>query len=274
MPPTPANDSRALPAVSVCLTDPMALHHTTPAADWFASEIPRAELARAAAETDPSDAVADMIRRFRAGSVTVAIKEDGRPRLLLSAKGAVGSHERFLTNTANGWYVSDHFRNAISQVPVADRAPSPEALADHYIFRAVHADLTYAQPIERVSNAEVVTIDLGDGTMTRRLVDKLIPPAERLDRAHAIDRLDAALATTCDLSAVAGRTAVLFSGGIDSTVILTYLHPDATPLTFVPDTPEFAEETVYARSAAALLDLSLIHISEPTRPMKESRLPS
>lgn len=247
-------------SVAICLTDPRAIEHRSANAYWCASEVPEDQLFMAATKTDLGAAVTELCRRFRSSSVTVVSTQNGVPHLLISAKGLAGSHERFHASMDNRWYVTDHFRNAISQVPVASRTPSELATAEHYIFRAVHADQTYSQAVDRVTHGEMVTVDLSTGSVSRQLIDRYEPPEDRLDRPGAIDRLDRALETATTLDSKSGRTALLFSGGVDSTVLLTYLYPNATPVTWVPDTPEFAIETEYARSAAALLDATVEEI--------------
>lgn len=243
----------------------MAVEYRSSRADWFASEIPLDELARAAHGPDPQAALADLCRRFRSSSITVVTKRNGAPHRLMSAKGAVGTHERFQSATAAGWYVTDHFRNAMSQVAVDDRRPDEAALPEHYIFGAIHADLTYSSSIDRVTNGEIMVINLDDGNQSRQVIDRLVPPAERLNRAAAVERLDDALAEASRFEGIEGRIALLFSGGVDSTVLLTYVHSEATPVTWVPDTPEFTDETEYARAAAAMMNATIQEV-----PVRES----
>jgi asparagine synthetase B (glutamine-hydrolysing) len=239
--------------VTVSFTDPLLASVQSPDGHWFASGVPLNDLESAAAGPDTNRAVADLIRRHRAGSVTAVLVADGHAHRLISAKGIVGTHERFLVAVDSGWYVTDHFRNAISRVPPADRHPGELGLAEHYLFRAIHEDRTYSVAVDRVTHGQVMTIDLRTNQVSKSVVDRLFPPVERLSRREAVDRLDAALAEATRIEEGMGRAGVLFSGGVDSTVLLTYLHPHANPVTWVPDTPEFAEETERARSTARLI---------------------
>jgi asparagine synthetase B (glutamine-hydrolysing) len=56
---------------------------------------------------------------------------------------------------------------------------------------------------------------------------------------------------------------MMFSGGVDSTLLMTYAADAIQPIAFVPDTPEFQEETRYARTAISLLGDDLREIPTP-----------
>lgn len=73
------------------------------------------------------------------------------------------------------------------------------------------------------------------------------------DQATALDRLDAALETA--LGEVKGRAgwANLLSGGIDSTLVHTYFGASTPSISAASDSPEFANEVTYARTASTLL---------------------
>ncbi len=256
-------------SVVVSFTDPATVVYESAHGRWFASEMNRGSLIAADQAPDPGAAIADLCKKHRSGSVTFVGSENGSARVLISAKGIVGSHERFHAPTESGWYVSDHFRNAVSRVAVADRHPSPIGLVEHYLFSATHGDRSYSHKVDRVTHGEVVTIDLGTGSISRRIVDRLTPPAERPDRAAAIDQLDRAMAIATDAGPNAGRKALLFSGGVDSALLQTYMDPETTAVTWVPDTPEFAGETEYARAAARNLGVEIVEVPVREADFKE-----
>lgn len=241
--------------VSIRLTDPLTVHVETANTSWFTSGIPARLVRRAAARPDPARQIVELCRSHRAGSATVVVTEGGAPIRLVSAKGIVGMHERFHVQDNNGWHVTDHFRNAAAEVPAADRHPDEFATAEHYLFRSVHGNRTYSPAVDRVTHGEVVSVDLETGEKTRRVVDRLEPPETRLTGDAALDALDAALAASMDLREFAGKEAVLFSGGVDSTLLLTYVKGRAAAVVWIPDTPEFAHETARARTAARMLSI-------------------
>jgi len=247
-------------SVVVSFTDPATVVHQSVQKQWFASGMTHASLLAADQAPDPAAAIADLCREHRSGSVTFVGSENGSANIVISAKGVIGSHERFHTPTDTGWYVSDHFRNAISQVAVTDRHPSPLALAEHYLFNTTHGDRSYSPKIGRVAHGQMVTIDSTTGQLSNALVDRLTPPAEHVEIEEAIDHLGRAMEIGADAGVAAGRKALLFSGGVDSALLQTYMDPETTIVTWVPDTPEFASETEYARAAARQLGIEIVEV--------------
>lgn len=247
-------------SVVISFTDPATVTYQSAGKQWFASEMTHDSLVAADQSPDPKAAVVDLCRKHRSGSVTFIGSANGSARILISAKGLVGSHERFQVRTGPGWYVTDHFRNAVAQVPVADRGPGPLALTEHYLFGATHGDRTYSHQVDRVTHAEMVTVDIGTGSISREMVDYLSPPATRLERGDAINQLDRAMRIATDVGGEIDRKALLFSGGVDSALLQTYMSPETTAVTWVPDTPEFAGETAYARAAAEQLGAAIVEV--------------
>lgn len=254
--------------VTISFTDPRTTSHITESGSWFASGMDKGSLRLAATQDNPVNAVADLCKKHRAGSVTFVGKGKAGTDQLVCGKGVVSSHERFILPVASGWYITDHTRNALAQLVPADRKPSPLALVEHYIFRATHGDRSYAAKIIRLTHGEVLFADLPEGQPKKKLVDRIAPPQTRLDRKTGVDTLDKTLGDAMTFGEEDGKVCLLFSGGADSALLATYLDEQTTFATWVPNTPEFAGETEYARSAAELLDISIAetHVDENTFP--------
>jgi asparagine synthetase B (glutamine-hydrolysing) len=163
-------------------------------------------------------------------------------------------------DSSGGLSISDHFRNVVTAVDPSLRTTSDTSLIEHLLFHQLHGAGTYVSSVDRVTRGEIVEIDLATGAVSRSLVDKIEIPADRPGSETVIERLEAALQDASGVSEDMGKTCLLFSGGIDSTLLMTYLQPEADLVTFVPDSAEYAIETSYARDAARLSDADIIEV--------------
>jgi hypothetical protein len=162
--------------VEVSLTDPTICRSDGPGITLFAAEVPPNDLVSAARRTDPVAAIEALCAKHRSAAVTGIVGgPDGSKHLILGL-GMFGSQELFFVQRGDTWYVTDHFHNAVSQVPVAARRPSDLGLADHYLFGHIQADRTYSEPVARVARGETVTVDLESDEVIRRIGPKITPP--------------------------------------------------------------------------------------------------
>lgn len=246
-------------SVLVSLTDPDALQFESGATEWMLSAIPLDTIP--SGDADVATATR-LVRANRDGSFVAVVQHDGRARKVLLGRGLLSTHERFFHTDSSGCLsISDHFRNVVSTVDPALRTTSDSSLIEHLLFNQIHGAGTYVSSVDRVTRGEVVEIDLATGAVNRSLVGRIEISTDRPGSETVIKQLDAALQTAADLSEEMGKTCVLFSGGIDSTLLMTYMYPEADVVTFVPDSPEYAIETAYAREAAGLFGAEIIEVS-------------
>jgi asparagine synthase (glutamine-hydrolysing) len=206
-----------------------------------------------------------MVRRQRDASLIFIEIEDGAATRLRAWKGLLAGNEVYFAHLPEGGLaVSDHFRNVVSAIPVADRAMSTDAVAEHYISGWVHDRGTHSAGVQRLANGDRLDLDLRSGEMSLGYFDRIESVAvDEPDERH-LERVDNALEDVIAPMRSDHEVSVAFSGGVDSTLLLSYMDGQGTPLTMVPDTPEFGDETEYARGAARLLgrDLSLLELKE------------
>jgi asparagine synthetase B (glutamine-hydrolysing) len=127
----------------------------------------------------------------------------------------------------------------------------------HYLFSTVFGTDTYIQRIGRVGSGEHVTIDVARGHRTSEIVDRISSESDLVAPDRYVSVIEDALEDImADLGTRRG-VRLSFSGGVDSTLLATFLSPDHRLLTVVPDTPEFGVETAYARESAQLLGMQL-----------------
>ncbi|WP_101295441.1 asparagine synthase-related protein [Halegenticoccus soli] len=194
--------------------------------------------------------------RRRVGSATedaalVHVSDDRRT--VRAYRTVVGSRRLyFLRGSDGGAVVTDHFRTALARLDAGDRTVPRSALADHLLFRAPIPPSTFVSEIGCVPQGEWLTWDLDADERALTAVDRLSPGPPLRPKA-AIDRLDGLLADALrfDDDRPASN---LYSGGVDSTLVQSYLGDSVPMLNVGIDSPEYAFEVEYAREGGARFD--------------------
>ena len=254
------------PDVRIEITEPTASELST--AEHFccvldAHEASAEEVAALLAGTTEPEA---FCRSHRNAVVLRVDLREGRARRLTVWRGLFSMSECYYAVRSDGSvWISDHFRNALAWIPPEERPPSDLAVTEHYLFRKPYGHTSYSAAIRRLGHAEVMALDLSTGDRHVRMFDRIDQPVvDRSEKEH-LDLLDAEFEAALAAIGDDGTTGVMFSGGVDSTLLMAYLRDVAQPITFVPDTPEFLEETAYAREAARRLGITLLEM-----PMEEA----
>jgi asparagine synthetase B (glutamine-hydrolysing) len=135
-------------------------------------------------------------------------------------------------------------------------------LADLLLFPDMPGNRTVFGPIRRTAHGETVRIDLDSGECGTVHQDRLVPRGET-DPAEAPERVLEALDRALGLFSDQAGKAVLFSGGVDST-LLKWRLGDSSEAVFVGcDSPEFGFERGYAEQSARVLEISPRRIEIP-----------
>lgn len=255
-----------MPKVEATFTDPDALRRTTPKGTWFLTGTCCVKESSIEALIATGDA--DFFcRRNRDALVVFVELDNGTAHSVHAWRAIFSGRELFLAVRPEGdVVVSDHFVNVLAAMPPQDRLPDENILISHYLFRKPFGALTYSANVTRLSHAEHWHIDLSTRRVKSSQFDRLEDKSVRRSAQGYVAAVDAALARSFSCSRVHSSAAAMFSGGVDSTLVMTYVDDSVRPITFVPDTPEFGEETSYARNAASLLGIEIKEI-----PRAESR---
>ena len=173
----------------------------------------------------------------------------------------------YLAGNDGSLVVTDHFRNAVESLPGGTLSVTEDWLADLLLFPDMPGNRTILGPIRRVAHGETVQVDLLSGECRRVHQDRLEPRGETtLQEApeKILEALDRSLALFSDRP---GK-AVLFSGGVDSTVLQWRLGNASEAVFAGCESPEFTFEREYANRSAAEL---AIHLRKSE--IRESELP-
>jgi asparagine synthetase B (glutamine-hydrolysing) len=195
--------------------------------------------------------------------VSVAI--DDESGLLELYRSIVSSDQLYHTVHRGELTVSDHFAVVCAAVPLALRRVPDSAIVDHFLFRTTPGCGTYLDTVIRLGNGELMRWPRTAARPESRIVGRMRRPRAPVDPMEAVDSLDQLLAAGVDS---AQNACNLLSGGVDSSLLQSYMGPRAPSVSAAIDSPEFSDEASYARSAAALLDADhrFVHVGEAEYP--------
>lgn len=232
---------------------------------WFAVGLDRDRLAQLA-RGGPDPAVADrLVQEQRDAVVLLVTSRDGEGVSVTAWRGLLAGCDLFYAVLAGGAVVmSDHFRNVVSFLALENRAPADEALLEHYLTGWVYDRRTYSSGVDRLAVGDRLQVAFPPGEVTVELFDRVGPTSEADARPGIVERVEAAIEEVMAPLRDTADVCATFSGGVDSTLLTTFLDDRSSLVAMTTDTEEFDGETRYARSAARLLnrELTALRVSE------------
>ena len=242
--------------ITVTLADPGAFQARTPLGSWFVSAENRGrleeELEKPAFLALPAREQAERLGALADDGTVLYVPGDGSPLWLYRTINA--SRDLYFTRDDRGnWLFAEHFRNLMALVPPSRRRLGRNALLDFLLLFFPAGNSTLLEGVSRLVPGECRTID-ASGTGEERSRQAEIFPCDSAERTlgEAVDALEEALASA--LGETVSNDCVLFSGGVDSTLVLLFRPAGSVALTVGIDTPEFAFELEYAQKTARMLD--------------------
>jgi asparagine synthetase B (glutamine-hydrolysing) len=170
-------------------------------------------------------------------------------------KSITSSYDIYYSLRRNRLFLGDLFTSCAIQLPQSERAAHADAIIDHFLFTTVFGTNTYLDSVKRVGHGMKVTISPSQNETTSVSFQRISRQWEARGEKAYLEDIEQSLADAL-AEAPFENHALLFSGGVDSTLLATYLN--ASPLlAHQISSPEFAPEMKYARDAANLLDRSL-----------------
>jgi hypothetical protein len=228
---------------------------------WFAVGLDANRLDQLA-RTGPDPAVAARLVRDQRDAVVVLITSaDGRAVSVAAWRGMFAGCDLFWAVLDSGAVVvSDHFRNVVSFLPLKSRVPTDEALIEHYLAGWVYDRRTYSAGVDRLAVGDRMYVDLRSGETSIELFDHVAVTCDEDALLSVVDRVEAALDEVMTPLQHAPGVCVTFSGGVDSTLLASFLDDRPSLVAMTTDSEEFDGETAYARTAAGLLNDELTEL--------------
>lgn len=155
----------------------------------------------------------------------------------------------YANDDGNRLTLADNFRNALTRIPADNRTVPPGTVADHLLFRAPIEPSAYVDEIQSLEQGAWLTWEGTESPTVRHQEVIRIEPS--VDPADAPDMIDGTLQQVLE-AGIDGDTTNMFSGGVDSTLLQTYLQTPSVSMAI--DTPELAFERRYIRETEGLLD--------------------
>lgn len=238
----------------VALSNPRARVVETDDGPWFVSALDTGSLAGLVRDAASVEDVRRAVGTVAQNATLVHVATDGELAESVHAyRSPAASRELYYFTDDGTTVVTDHFRTALSALAVDDRTPSRQTIADHLLFRAPIAPGSFVDEVRSVGHGSWLVWD-DDGRREPGPPDRLRVDFET-PRGRAEDAIDGALAesvATMD-EGEDDRLVNLLSGGVDSTLLHTYLDDSTTAMSAGIDSPEYAFEMEYADDAADLL---------------------
>lgn len=180
-------------------------------------------------------------------------KQAGKPVEVRAFRAATSGYDLFFVRTNDGLLLTDQFASALATVPPGRRQVSLESLADHLLFRTVPGARTYVRSVERLGHGEEIVWRPGSREVFRRIRRKLAGD-DSLRVGEALEVLDSVLGAVITPLARLRDIENMLSGGIDSTLVHTYLGSSIPSVSAALTSPEFRFEVDYALEASRILD--------------------
>ena len=145
--------------------------------------------------------------------------------------------------------ITDSFRNVLANISPSERIINEHAISDLLLFRTTPPDETYLEGLGRLGHG---VRREWDQTGARESIIGRLEPSGSTD-PFGQQEIEEFLIDLIDETPLGERKVNLLSGGVDSTLMQTYLPNDFPSVSIGVDSAEFADEVAYARRAAKLL---------------------
>ena len=254
--------------VRVLIVNPDAEIINTPDGVWIISALNVEEMKRHIEENIFQETEKLLQQLIKIAEETIIIKvnvEEGAAKSIFTYKSVISKYDIFYLDTTKGEFIiTDHFKNALSSLDMEDRKVTPINIADHLLFPTMPSESTHVSNIYRLGSGEIAVFDFRSGKHTRKVIEKIAGYGQQLTVEQAINKVDETLRRIIGNLKNKKGLVNLLSGGIDSTLVHTYLDSSVPSMSVAIDSPEFTEEVKYARRASSLLnsDHKLITIRE------------
>ncbi|MXR19583.1 asparagine synthase-related protein [Halobacterium bonnevillei] len=241
--------------VRTLFTDPKTVAFEGAYGTWLVSGVATNRIRDLVVNADGLRAVRDELAAQVEDAIVVFVSATDEGGRLAAFRSVTSSRDVFYLEASDGTIVlTDHYRNAVSQLDPADRTVDRNAVVDHLLFGSPVEPSTFVVEIGRLGRGECMHWNGVDREWTRTLVDRL-DTVERYSQREAVGELDDALANVVRVGVRPDARSML-SGGVDSTLLASYRRDSPRPVQVTVDAPEYQPGVDAGREAADLLDAS------------------
>ncbi|MDL0126515.1 asparagine synthetase B family protein [Halobacterium salinarum] len=248
-------------SLRLSFADSAAEHIKTDQADWLIYGTDSTSVAETIGSGTNFGTVVNKVTSLP-GEYSLIAVEKGPPTVVRAYRGITSSFDVFYCRRPSDGtiIVGDHFRNVLAELPTSDRTVADSVATDQLLF-GTKPQGTYVEEVERLGHGETLEWEVDGSPRVEQFeslsVDETISPSE------AKQRLNRYFSDAIDEGRFEESVVTMLSGGVDSTLIQSYLDTDAT-VSAAFDSPEFGTEVDYARRASELLgsDHQLIELDE------------
>jgi len=219
---------------------------------WVVSGVDTGALRDAIGGAETVDGTIDAVCERAEDAVLVHVERGPSGiRAVDAYRSVVSNFALYYGRSADGvLFLADHYRNAVAQLPAAARTLADTAVTDHLLFRAPIEPTTYLEEIRAVAHGSWVHWGQHATRPSVAQVDRLESDWRGGD--DPVSALDEVLGAVLHRGAGGRSVTNMLSGGVDSTLLQTYLD-GAPALAIEPDAPELRFEVDYAAESADLL---------------------
>ena len=242
------------------VSNPSAAHVGTDDGDWVVAGLRPERVVDSIDARSTFDSVVERVQSLP-GEYSLLRVGGGSDGTVRAYRGVTSSYDVYFTRRPDGTIVvGDHFRDVLSEQPLDERTVADAVGVDQLLFGARPMG-TYVEEVGRLGHGERLEWPV-DGEPQTNLAETL-SVGDDITPAAAMDRMDRYFTDVLGDLAAGDTTATMLSGGVDSTLLHTYLDTDAS-VSAAFDSPEFEFEVDYARRASRMLgsDHELLMYSE------------
>ncbi len=175
------------------------------------------------------------------------------PRVLAFRSVICSRDLYWISDGKGGFVLSDRLADLVPELPAQARRLSDRRAVHFLLGCNIRGDWTLIEEIRRVGHGELLLFSPGEREPERRRIQRFSWDSTIEDEDEALKTLENALDRVSNLLAPVGNKAMMFSGGVDSTLIWASLNPRIPAVTGYVDTDP--EERDRARDTAMRLGI-------------------
>lgn len=236
--------------IRIYITNPNASHIEIENTEWIISGSRPKVAANQINPNESFNSIIDSITGL-AGEYSVLQLDNSGRKTINAHRGITSSFDWFYTQIEDKVIISDHFREALLDLPVNERTVAESVDGDQLLL-GTRPSSTYIQEVSRLDHGQTLSWDLNHEDGPDVQITESISTNNRISPKRCKKRLNAYFNSVLDAD-LYEKPATMLSGGVDSTLLQTYLQsPPTISASF--DSPEFQFEVDYALEASELLN--------------------